>query len=280
MKKRIQQVLVKTDVHDSKEIMTNNKSINNSISKELKSNVSQKNNENLKKKERISNREKFRNHRIEKSAEFSSNGDPYDVDVQLLIKDEDGNISSSSLNPILKPFPKIETYDELPREKHSSFEVENSQEITVVPNNIVNETIDFDRLKKTTNNYQQDINRKFCDVLENGTIEDILFVMADTGPKPDVIFYFTVYYSVYFFIAQMLSVSTRNRLYDVIATVLSQDELRDSDVERCLIWVLALLRGKNRLIYQIVNHTKSDLQESLKKVKLARFSIYSFYVTK
>ncbi len=64
------------------------------------------------------------------------------------------------------------------------------------------------------------------------------------------------------FYQQLLSVSTRNRLYDAVATLLYQNK----HTERCLIWVLALVRGKENLLATMVNHSKKDLLEALEKL--------------
>ncbi len=63
---------------------------------------------------------------------------------------------------------------------------------------------------------------------------------------------------------QDLSASVRNRLYDAIATLLHQH----SHTERCLIWVLALVRGPRSLLAEVVGHTVRDLKEALESVAL------------
>jgi hypothetical protein len=68
---------------------------------------------------------------------------------------------------------------------------------------------------------------------------------------------------VYLLPPQLLSSSTRNRLYDAIATLLYQNSPHS---ERCLIWVLALVRGKDNLLSTMVNHSKKDLIEALEKL--------------
>ena len=34
-------------------------------------------------------------------------------------------------------------------------------------------------------------------------------------------------------------------------------------MERCLVWILAVLRGKERLSHTLVAHTRRDLEEAL-----------------
>jgi hypothetical protein len=67
--------------------------------------------------------------------------------------------------------------------------------------------------------------------------------MEATGPRPE-----------------LLSVSVRNRTFDGIATLLS----RGHHLERSLVWVLALVRG--RMVPDLVSHTAHSLCESLSKV--------------
>lgn len=86
------------------------------------------------------------------------------------------------------------------------------------------------------------VNSDFCDVLDRGSIHDVAKLMESVGPRPE-----------------HLSASTRNRLYDVISTLLYQR----NNVERCLIWVLALSRSKENLLHDLVSHTRKDLVESL-----------------
>lgn len=71
--------------------------------------------------------------------------------------------------------------------------------------------------------------------------------------------------------------STRNRLYDIVSTLLQQN----SHVERCLLWILALTRGgvsgnfqessspysmKVNLLGELAGHTRKDLIEALEFV--------------
>ena len=87
-----------------------------------------------------------------------------------------------------------------------------------------------------------------------------------------------------------MSVSTRNRVYDGISTLLQQQYNCGENTERCLIWCLALVRGsasagvgrswqngnnqsfpsssskQNSLLSEIAGHTKRDLLESLEMV--------------
>ena len=111
--------------------------------------------------------------------------------------------------------------------------------------------------------------------------------------------------SIFLSLHQLLSLSIRNRVFDGIATILSQSQLRYRDgdnssckedrlTERCLFWILALLRGKKGsrdgssntdlslgcglegggiraggdtpLPCSLSGHTKRDLKESLELV--------------
>ena len=40
----------------------------------------------------------------------------------------------------------------------------------------------------------------------------------------------------------------------------------DQDIERCLIWILALVRGKQNLTKSVMHRTLRDLTESLQTV--------------
>lgn len=51
-------------------------------------------------------------------------------------------------------------------------------------------------------------------------------------------------------------------MYDVISTLL----LQGRNIERCLAWTLALIRGKQNLLRELTIHSQKDLLESLKKV--------------
>ena len=74
---------------------------------------------------------------------------------------------------------------------------------------------------------------------------------------------------------QSLSVGIRNRVYESIATLLSQPPLslslsiqanKDKHIERCLVWVLALVRSKDsNLLNELVPHTKRDLVDALER---------------
>ncbi len=51
-------------------------------------------------------------------------------------------------------------------------------------------------------------------------------------------------------------------MYDIISTLLFQGK----HIERALVWILALTRGKQKLMQELTVHTQKDLMESLKKV--------------
>eukprot|EP01032_Pedospumella_encystans_P014613 gene14613-16768_t len=91
------------------------------------------------------------------------------------------------------------------------------------------------------------LNKEFSGVLERGSLEDIARLLESTAPRPED-----------------LSASVRNRLYDAVATLLHQN----SHTERCLMWVLALLRGPSALLNEVVGHTVRDLREALETVAL------------
>ena len=70
----------------------------------------------------------------------------------------------------------------------------------------------------------------------------------------------------------------RNRVYESIATLLAQPPLAlslpennssnlsiiDKHIERCLVWVLALVRSRDgNLLNELVPHTKRDLVDAL-----------------
>jgi hypothetical protein len=65
----------------------------------------------------------------------------------------------------------------------------------------------------------------FAHVVDRGELADLARMMEVVGPRP-----------------YLLSASVRNRVYDGIATMLVQDPT-GPHTERCLFWVLALLRG-------------------------------------
>lgn len=78
------------------------------------------------------------------------------------------------------------------------------------------------------------------------------------------VFRYLLTYLPHFPYLQDLSASVRNRLYDAVATLLHQN----SHTERCLMWVLALLRGPSALLNEVVGHTVRDLREALETVAL------------
>jgi len=57
----------------------------------------------------------------------------------------------------------------------------------------------------------------------------------------------------------------RNRLFDAIATLLYQNSNR-SHTERCLLWVLALVRGQPGLVEEVAGHTRRDLKDALERL--------------
>ena len=72
----------------------------------------------------------------------------------------------------------------------------------------------------------------------------------------------------------------RNRVYESIATLLAQPPLAlslpennssnlstiDKHIERCLVWVLALVRSRDgNLLNELVPHTKRDLVDALER---------------
>jgi hypothetical protein len=64
----------------------------------------------------------------------------------------------------------------------------------------------------------------------------------------------------------VLSASLLNRTYDAIATLI----VRGIEIERCLMWVLALVRTKEKgtmtLGHNIARHTKRDLDDALAEI--------------
>ena len=56
--------------------------------------------------------------------------------------------------------------------------------------------------------------------------------------------------------------SLLNKTYECIALMLSQN----NNIERCLIWTLALVRGKDNLTHMIIQRTLRDLSDSLQIV--------------
>jgi len=62
---------------------------------------------------------------------------------------------------------------------------------------------------------------------------------------------------------------TRNRVYEAVATIMAQPSQKygtEKNIERCLVWVLALLRSKESLVDDVVGHIKRDLCDGLEKV--------------
>jgi hypothetical protein len=88
------------------------------------------------------------------------------------------------------------------------------------------------------------LNKDFCEMLESGSMEDIAKLLESSAAKPE-----------------QLSVSTRNRLYDVVSTLL----LRGKEVNRPMIWVTNLLATPD-LFYQLSAHTQKDVIEGLKVI--------------
>ena len=95
----------------------------------------------------------------------------------------------------------------------------------------------------------------FVEVLDRGSLQDMMKLLEITGPKPEI-----------------LSVGVRNRVLDSIATLLHQNggggANAGANIERCLLWLLALIRSKENLASCIVPHTKRDICESLKVAAL------------
>lgn len=89
------------------------------------------------------------------------------------------------------------------------------------------------------------LNRDFMEVMERGSLEDVGRLLDNNAPKPE-----------------LLSASARNRLYDIISTLLQQGK----HVERSLVWVLALVRGHDHMMYEVAGHTKKDMQEALQRL--------------
>lgn len=60
----------------------------------------------------------------------------------------------------------------------------------------------------------------------------------------------------------------RNRLFDAIATLLLRNSCnrRHTLIERCLLWVLALVRGQPSLVEEVAGHTRRDLKDALDRV--------------
>lgn len=88
------------------------------------------------------------------------------------------------------------------------------------------------------------LNKDFHEVLENGSLEDVSNMLESCAAKPD-----------------QLSASTRNRLFDIISTLL----MRGKKVERPMLWVTNLLTTPD-LFYQMAPHTQNDVVSGLKHV--------------
>ena len=58
----------------------------------------------------------------------------------------------------------------------------------------------------------------------------------------------------------MLSFSTLNKLFNAVPVIMLQ---YPEHVERCLVWILAIVRNKEKLANNLSGHTKRDLLEAL-----------------
>lgn len=89
----------------------------------------------------------------------------------------------------------------------------------------------------------------FIAVLDRGDMQDLSRLMELTGPRPE-----------------LLSVTVRSRVYDCISIMLMNGQGRgnSNEVERCLVWVLALVRGNSSNVGGMVTmRTVMDLVEAL-----------------
>lgn len=111
------------------------------------------------------------------------------------------------------------------------------------------------------------LNRDFCAVLDGGGLEDVARLLESCPAKPEVHFspscidHFELFSeNIVVDVSQQLSISTRNRVYDTIATLL----LQKKHVERSLIWITALLRGPNSDCFSdLTAHTQRDLLQAV-----------------
>lgn len=108
------------------------------------------------------------------------------------------------------------------------------------------------------------LNRDFCAVLDGGGLEDVARLLESCPAKPEVLSHCII--SNFFgdnflvYLSQQLSISTRNRVYDTVATLL----LQKKHVERSLIWITALLRGPNSDCFNdLTAHTQRDLLQAV-----------------
>jgi hypothetical protein len=106
------------------------------------------------------------------------------------------------------------------------------------------------------------VNREFTDILAKGSIDDVGALIENSAPLPEVGISVFVFLCLRSYVQQQLSVSTRNQLYDIISTLLFQGK----HIERSLVWILAMTRGKQKLMQELTVHTQKDLLEALKKV--------------
>ncbi|RYG69519.1 hypothetical protein EON64_02475 [archaeon] len=94
------------------------------------------------------------------------------------------------------------------------------------------------------------LSRDLGEMLERGSLEDLGDWLESHPPRPD-----------------SLPPSQRNKLYDLISTLL----LQGRHVERCLMWVLSLVRerggdDKGGLFGEVAMHTQRDLQDALQRL--------------
>lgn len=90
-----------------------------------------------------------------------------------------------------------------------------------------------------------DVTSCFSEVLDRGDLEDLIRLMEMVGPKPEI-----------------LSMNLRNRTFDSIAIMLANGK----NLERCLVWTLALVRGNNNLCPLLSKITVRELIDSLQIV--------------
>ena len=213
-----------------------------------------------------------KSHAKQKKKELSDNGVidgmifAAEPDVELIHKDSSGSVVSSKILPSVSD--SIDIPIQYPTQnnkyKHNSNHTGNHNH----NNNNNNNNNSPIRMYKGTDwglvdamIGRNDYVSAFVEVLDRGNLDDLAKILELIGPHPEY-----------------LSVSIRNRTYDGIATLLSQasagnNPIKNSNnippiyIERCLVWILALLRGKDKLSSMVVGHTKRDLEDALDRLK-------------
>lgn len=147
---------------------------------------------------------------------------------------------------IVKPTAPIENLTSIPKEPLEQQSEIDDVEVTKPEVNLPSTVgrkktfIDWGKIDQFSIN--GDFSSCFNEVLNHGDLDDLSQIMQYMGPKP-----------------HLLQVSILNKTYQNIAIMLAQEK----NIERCLIWILSLVKGKRKLILSMNRSTIRELVESL-----------------